>query len=230
MKIHCLQHADFETPGCIVEWINKNQFELSTIRPYKGESFPEINTVDFLIIMGGPQSPSRLDKYSYLKSEIEFIQKIISQEKIVPVVGICLGAQLIAEALGGQTEKSPHREIGVFPIQLLPEAKNDPVFSKFPHTFLSSHWHNDMPGLSPDITWLAKSAGCPRQIFRYKNHVYGLQCHLEMTNDNIKEMLDHCKNDLRPDKYIQSSEEFLKADFNEINQKMFILLECLKFL
>lgn len=228
MKVHCLQHTSFETPGCIVQWAKEKQVHFSITQTYRGEILPEIDAVDFLIVLGGPQSATELDLYPYLKAEISFIQQAIAQNKAV--MGICLGAQLIGEALGASTEKSPHPEIGIFPIHILPEAKHDAVFSQFPQKIESAHWHSDMPGLASGMTILAGSEGCPRQAFRYGDRVYGLQCHFEMMKCNVEKLLTHCKDDLSPGLYIQEPEVFLSADFDAINQKMLIVLDHLKSL
>ena len=226
MKVHCLQHTSFETPGCIVQWAKENQLDFSITQTYRGEILPEVDDVDLLIVLGGPQSAIELELYPYLKSEVDFIQKIIARNKAV--MGICLGAQLIGEALGARTEKSPHPEIGIFPLYVLPEAKHDPVFSKFPEKLETAHWHSDMPGLIDGMVLLAGSEGCPRQAFRYTDRVYGLQCHFEMMKCSVEKLLTHCKDDLSPGLYIQEPETFLNADFDLINQYMLIILDHLK--
>jgi GMP synthase (glutamine-hydrolysing) len=227
VKVHCLQHTSFETPGSILTWAKKHGAKFSITQTYLGEDLPDVKTIDLLIILGGPQSATELDKYPYLKAEVNFIQQAIDQQKAV--MGICLGAQLIGEALGGRTEKSPHPEIGVFPMHLLPDAKHDPIFSKFPEKFVSAHWHSDMPGYVDGMTLLAGSEGCPRQAFRYGDRVYGLQCHFEMMKCNVEKLLDRCKDDiLSPGLYIQEAELFLQADFDIINQKMIIILDYLR--
>ena len=226
MKVHCLQHTAFETPGCIVQWANTHQLHFSITHTYRGEVLPDVNAVDLLIVLGGPQSAIELELYPYLKSEVDFIQKTIAQNKAV--IGICLGAQLIGEALGARTDKSPFPEIGIFPIHALPEAKHDPVFSQFPETIETVHWHSDMPGFTEGMITLASSPGCPRQVFRYGDRVYGLQCHFEMMKCNAEKLLAHCKDDLTSGMYIQKPEDFLKADFEAINQNMLIILDHLK--
>ena len=138
------------------------------------------------------------------------------------IVGICLGAQLIAEALGVKTQKSHHKEIGMFPITLTDDAKQDPIFNKFPSTFDVMHWHNDMPGISHEVglVLLAKSEGCPHQAFRYGDRVYGLQFHLESTLELIKGMIHNCPEDLKPGQYIRTMEQLLESNFYDINAKM----------
>ena len=112
MRIHSIIHASFENLGTIEEWIRQTAYPLTSTHTYKGGSLPKSNEIDFLIIMGGPQSPLHVDKWPYLQNEINLIKQCIDEDK--PLLGICLGAQLISEALGAKTEKSPHREIGLY--------------------------------------------------------------------------------------------------------------------
>src|SRR3546814_5089581 len=106
--------------------------------------------------MGGPQSPLALEEAPYLKDEIELIRKAIHAEKLV--IGFCLGAQLIGEALGGKTERSPEREIGIYPVSLTPEGLKDDLFRDFSEIFNVIHWHNDMPGLTKDAQLLDRKS------------------------------------------------------------------------
>src|SRR5262249_53997662 len=123
------------------------------------------------------------------------------------IIGICLGAQLLAEALGAKTERSPNREIGMFLIEQLPEAQFDPIFGQLPQKFNVMHWHNDMPGLPAGAVLLAKSEGCPRQIFRYGDRMYGFQCHFELTKELSYEMIEHCPGDIKPGTYVRTKKE-----------------------
>ncbi|WP_083757728.1 glutamine amidotransferase-related protein [Tolumonas auensis] len=107
------------------------------------------------------------------------------------VIGVCLGAQLIGEALGAKFQHSPEKEIGYFPIILTAEGRHDPLLQHFKHTELVGHWYNDMPGLLPSSRVLAESQGCPRQIVKFMDLVYGLQCHLEFTPHSIAELVEY---------------------------------------
>lgn len=225
MRIHCIIHAAFENPGIIKTWARENDHSFFETHTYNNEKLPGIDAFDFLIIMGGPQSPLHLEKWPYLQDEIHLIKQSIDTHKAV--LGICLGAQLIAESLGAKTEKSPHREIGVFPIELLSDAATDPIFSQFPHIFPAMHWHNDMPGLPTGARLLAKSMGCPRQAFSIGDRIYGLQCHLEMTHESIVDMLTHCDKELTPDLYVESRKTLLRRNMIDINDKMLTLLDYL---
>src|SRR5688572_6230583 len=124
MQILCIMHADFEPPGVIEEWANKKKYPFNIIKPFKGDDCPPVKDFDWLVIMGGPQTPLALKKFPYLNDEIELIQQAVTEKKLL--LGVCLGAQLIGEALGAKTERSPEKEIGVFPIQLTSAAKQDP--------------------------------------------------------------------------------------------------------
>lgn len=225
MRVVCIQHVDFETPGIIEDWAKLTQHSFQIFKPYVGEELPDEKDLDCVISMGGPQSPGDASQFSYLQAELELLQKAIQSGK--KVLGFCLGAQLIGEALGGKTEKSPEKEIGVFPITLTDDAKKDPLFHDFPSTFPVIHWHNDMPGQTKESILLASSAGCPFQAYRYRPQVYGLQFHLEITKKGIEDLIEHAPHDLYPSLYTQTRQDLLTQDYDSINQRIPILLERL---
>jgi GMP synthase (glutamine-hydrolysing) len=218
-------HAAFEEPGHIETWANKHNYHIQKVSPYKGEKLPDIASYDFLIVMGGPQSPLEIDKSPYLADEIGLIKQAINHKK--RILGICLGAQLISESLGAKTERSPHREIGAYPIELFDAAKYDPIFQTLPSKFDVMHWHNDMPGIPQGGVLLAKSDGCPRQAFRYGDRVYGFQCHLELTPELVKGMIEHCPHDLKPGAFIMTKEQLMAVDYSQINSKLEAILDYL---
>jgi len=223
MNILCITHADFETPGVIQSWAKNKGYHFDVCRPYQGENPLDKNNFDILIVMGGPQSPLALDKDPYLKTEISLIQQALKDNK--PILGFCLGAQLIGEALGAKTARSPEKEIGVYPIVLTEAGRQDSLLENFLETFPVIHWHNDMPGLTPKAEILAHSLGCPRQIIRYQPKVYGFQCHLEITLAGIKDMIEAVPEDLLPSIYTQSKMELLHEDYAAINHSMEQILE-----
>ncbi|MDE3399589.1 MAG: GMP synthase [Coxiella burnetii] len=226
MKIHYIMHAPFEKLSAIEVWATQKSYDLSGTHVYKGEKLPRALNFDCLILMGGPQSPFKTDKYPYLLDEIQFVKKDLAGNK--KILGICLGAQLIAEALGAKTLHSPYKEIGIYPIQTLPEATDDPFFSKLPKSFDVMHWHNDMPGIPKDVVLLAKGEGCPHQAFRYGDRVYGFQFHMELTLSVIEEMIEKYRGDLEPGKFVRTKEEMLHSNYNEVNAKMFTFLDYLE--
>lgn len=225
MDILCVTHADFETPGIIEDWAKDHGHDFSFCRPYAGDAMPETASCDFLIVMGGPQSPLKTDEFPYLQEEIAFIQKAIKTNAII--LGFCLGAQLIGEALGTTTERSPEKEVGVYPITLTEEGRQDPVLQNLPKTFPVIHWHNDMPGLTEESALLAFSEGCPRQAIRYGKTIYGFQCHMEITSDGIKNMIKAVPEDLEPSTFTQNAEELMQQDYAPINQTMISILDRL---
>jgi GMP synthase (glutamine-hydrolysing) len=232
MNIHILQHEHFESPAAIEHWIKMRGYNATFTRFYKFEKLPEdINFIDLLFILGGPQSPSTTtDECPYFdgKTEIAFIKKVIDANK--KVLGICLGAQLIGEALGSKVEHSPYREIGKYEIELTDEGKNDTLTSPLPKIFIVGHWHGDMPGLTVDSEVLAYSEGCPRQIVRYMPLVYGFQCHFEFTTEAIAGMIENCGDELtqfagKP--YIETEKQLLENDYSEMNELLFGMLNNL---
>ena len=225
MKIHYIMHADFEPIGCIEDWAYGQNHILKGSKPFKGDKLPHVSDFDFLVIMGGPQSPLAMDKAPYLRDEIALIKEAVKADK--KVLGFCLGAQLIGEALGGNTSQSPSKEVGVFPVTLTLKGQQDPLFKGFPPSFEVIHWHNDMPGATQDSELLAQSVGCPQQAYRYKHNVYGLQFHMEITNESIQELIAHCPDDLQPGSFVQSAEELSRQDLTPINDNMKLILNRL---
>ena len=228
MKLHIIMHESFESPGAIETWAKQKGHEVTYTRLYDQEKLPSTLNFDFLIIMGGPQSPSTTkDECSYFDAvkEIKFIKKSIDSEKIV--LGVCLGAQLIGQSLGAKFDHSPNKEIGVYELTLTSDAIHDPIFSKFPKTFLVGHWHGDMPGLTLNSKVLATSKGCPRQIVRYTPKVYGFQCHFEFTRDAIEGMIANSSDELSESKklpFVQSKEQLMNHDYLPMNKLLFNFL------
>jgi GMP synthase (glutamine-hydrolysing) len=216
MKIQFILHADFETCGAIEIWARENSFATMFCRPFAGDLLPVECHYDLLVVMGGPQSCAQINQISYLQQEILLIQETIRLG--IPLLGICLGAQLIGESLGARVERSPQKEIGIFPIQLTEAGRLDPLLQGLPDKFLAMHWHNDMPGLTEEALVLATSKGCPRQIIRYNSRTYGFQCHVEMSKLNVESMIRHCYEDLSVELFVQPSEQMLNHDFAEINK------------
>lgn len=147
------------------------------------------------------------------------------------MLGICLGSQLIGEALGSQFEHSPEKEIGKFPIMLTEYGVKDSLFSHLGKMTEVGHWHNDMPGLTSNAKIIAFSAGCPRQIVKYSKLVYGLQCHMELTPEVVELLIQHSATELDQApayKFVNTREELRNHDYQEMNQNLFIFLDKLK--
>lgn len=214
MKIHYFQHTPFENTRLIKEWAHENQCEISGTRIHKNDPLPDPDSFDLLISLGGPQNILEISKYPYLKNEINYITDLQNENK--KILGICLGAQLISTALGCPPETSPHKEVGIFPVSLNDNASTDPIFKSFPRQFQAIHWHYRMPGLPTGATILGQTPGCPRQIIKFKDNVYGIQFHLEIVKESLQEMFRFCGDyfDL-PSPYTQCRDKFLSQNFNE---------------
>ena len=206
LRFHILQHASFESPGYILEWINKNHHRVSFTKIYKDESLPEHSTYDVLVVMGGPMGVNDEAQYSWLRYEKTFIRESINMGK--RVIGICLGSQLIANVLGAEVYPNSEKEIGYFPIKKL---TTEGLLEHFPDEVMVFHWHGDTFKLPSNSTLLASSEACQNQAFLFDHRVLGLQFHLEVTDDLIESFLENNRSELKPGKYIQGIEEIKKG-------------------
>jgi GMP synthase (glutamine-hydrolysing) len=215
MKIHWLQHVSFEGLGCIESWLAENGHDVSCTRLWAYDSFPATDRIDGLIVMGGPMGVYDEAIYPWLAEETAFIKQLIAQDK--PVLGICLGAQLIAEVLGAGVWQNSQREIGFFECRAsVPLALNDrdgrsTFFGKagklFPETFTAFHWHGDTFGIPDGAVHLASSAACENQAFIYKDRVLALQFHLETTEESLLSLYKNCAGEITVGPFIQKREE-----------------------
>lgn len=176
MKVHVLQHVQFEGLGCIERWLETQGAQVGFTRLFQGDTLPTPNSIDMIIAMGGPMSVNDEKEFAWLKQEKQFIRDAIARG--VPILGICLGAQLIASVLGERVYRNKLKEIGWFPIQAVPTA--EPAF-RFPAECLVFHWHGETFDLPTGAVLLAKSACCENQAFQLMSNVIGLQFHLEST-------------------------------------------------
>lgn len=232
MRVHFVIHESFESAGAYLPWAATRGHNVSETHVYAGNTVPEnADGFDMLVVFGGPQSPrTTLAECPYFDSKAEqrLIRQAIEAGRIV--VGICLGSQLIGEALGAEVQQSPNKEIGHYPITLTPAGLEHPLFSHFGSPLTVGHWHNDMPGLTADTVILAESAGCPRQIVQYRDKVYGFQCHMEFTADTVEGLIQHSEQELAEAKgkpFIRSVEEMRAHDYREMNQKLWAFLDKL---
>ncbi len=227
MKIHYLQHVPFETPASIEKWALEHKHYLSATRFYANESFPPVEDIDWLVVMGGPMNIYEDNQYPWLTQEKRFIAQAIQANKTV--IGICLGSQLIADVLGSKVYPGENKEIGWFPIELTNEAQNSTIFGALPQQFTVFHWHGDTFDLPPGATRLAYSQGCQNQAFIYNQRVLGLQFHLESTKESVSQLIANCGDELVEGKYIQQATEMLaqNENFDQINTIMNSILDSL---
>ncbi len=229
MKVHFIQQDEWVTPGEYLSWAERNGCDISYTRCWLHEEIPQYVEADFLIVLGGYQNPAMTkDECSYFDSraEQELIRAYISAGKAV--IGVCLGAQLLGEALGAPYSHSPEKEIGPVSARLTEEGKADPFFSDFPAVFDVGEWHNDMPGLTEEAVILAESDGCPRQIVRYGKYAYGFQTHMEFTHEIIAAGLQDVGGEIRETgRFIQKADQLLKYDYTEMNRLLSTFLDAM---
>ncbi|WP_394830711.1 hypothetical protein LVJ94_29810 [Pendulispora rubella] len=232
MHIHFVIHESFEGPGAFETWIRNRDYTASYSRVHTHEPLPQsVEGIDLLVVLGGPQSASTTKEecpHFDAGAERALIVKCISAKKAV--LGVCLGSQLLGEALGAKHERSPQKEIGTFPITLTAEGKASDKFAHFPHSLDVGHWHDDMPGLTKDAKVLAYSEACPRQIIEYGNLVYGFQCHMEFTKDVIELLIAHSEDELAESsgfRFVQRPDELRAGHYGTMNETLFVFLDKL---
>ncbi len=229
MRVHWLQHVPFEGLGSIGPWLERQGAEVSMTRLYAGESPPTRNNFDWLIVMGGPMNIYQEAEYPWLIEEKLCIKRAIKQGH--KVLGICLGAQLIADVLMSRVYKNPQREIGWFDVELTSDGVNSDIFGGFSGKFEAFHWHGDTFGVPEGAAALASSQACAHQAFVYNNAVVGLQFHLETTPESARALIEHCGDELEGGgDFVQSAEAMLAdaARFNRLNGLMTRLLDNLQ--
>ena len=207
MRAHYFQHVAFEGLGIIEPWLRRAGYAISGTQFFNSETLPGIDDVDLLVVMGGPMSAKDELKYPWLAQEKAFIRTATEAGK--PVLGICLGAQLIAEAMGGEVFPSSVKEIGWFPVEAV-RTESAGLF-QLPKEVDVFHWHGETFSLPPDAVRLAKSKGCANQAFQIGGNVIGMQFHLETTPVSAQALVEHCSDELMRGEYIQSAEEILSA-------------------
>ena len=202
-KAFCFQHVLFEGPGVFFPCLEKRGFKIQNFL-VPSEGLPT-NIPDLLLIMGGPMSVN--DPDPWIAQELEYIRRAI--DVAIPVLGVCLGSQFIAKALGGEVKPGPRLEIGPVPIALTVEEDIDPVFGTFPPTLEVFQWHSESITLPPGATLLASSKHFPVQAFRYGKQTYGLLFHLELECGEIETLCYNCSNDV--EKAGTSTEALVKS-------------------
>ena len=198
MKVQVLQHVPFEGVGSIGPWLAMQGATVGYTRFYESSVLPPTTTLDLVIAMGGPMSVNDETSLPWLKSEKQFIREAIRQG--LPVVGICLGAQLIASALGARVYAGHHKEIGWFDIEACSPTAD---CFQLPGRETVFHWHGETFDLPQGAVRLARSAACENQAFQFGPNVIGLQFHLETTRESVDTMVANCRDDLVDGHYVQ---------------------------
>ncbi len=179
-----LQHNDCENPGRIADALQAAGYAIHQVRSHRGEPVPrEAQRFAGLVVMGGPQSVYEQAQYPFLTNEIRLIESALKLDK--PILGVCLGSQLLAAALGARVYPGPQKEIGWHPITLTKAAVTDALLKELPATFTPLHWHGDVFDLPHGAATLASSALTAIQAYRYGTKAYGFLCHLEVTDRHV---------------------------------------------
>lgn len=202
MRIVYLMHVPFEDAANLGVWATECGHSVEAVHWYAGQRPPAAEAIDAAFVMGGPMNIYEEAKYPWLKDEKTFLKTCIEQDKIL--VGVCLGAQLLADVLGGRVMHNAHKEIGWFEVERTEAAGRTPLADVLPERFWAFHWHGDTFAIPPGATRLAAGAACANQAFLYGNRVLGLQFHLEYTADSIEQMLTHCADELTDSPFIQT--------------------------
>jgi GMP synthase (glutamine-hydrolysing) len=186
-RVLALQHVAVEPPANIGIAITRAGGSVDVVRIDQGQAVPaNLDGYAGLLIMGGPMGVYEADKYPHLAEERRLIASAI--ERRAPILGICLGSQLLASALGAPVRPGPRKEIGWYPVTLTPAAASDPLLAGLPATFTPLHWHGDIFDLPPGAVALARSELTAHQAFSFGGHAFGLLFHLEVTADKVADM------------------------------------------
>ncbi len=194
MRLHYLQHMPFEGPAGIADWAEAAGHAVAGTAMYDGAGLPSMDDFDWLVLMGGSMSVHDEADLPWLAEEKRFVKAAVDAGKVV--VGVCLGAQVIAEVLGGTVQKAAHKEIGWFPVLTTPEAGDSRLFRRVPGRYTAFHWHGEAFTIPPGAVRVARSEANPDQGFVWNDRVLGLQYHLETTEQSLRAMVEHCSEDM----------------------------------
>jgi GMP synthase-like glutamine amidotransferase len=228
VNLHVFQHVPFEGPGVIEPWARGRGQRIQVTRFFECEPLPPLEGVDWLVILGGPMSVHDEAIFPWLSSEKRFITEAIAGGRTI--LGICLGAQLVAAALGARVYPNAHKEVGWFPVRRRLEAERSKLGRALPLEIEAFHWHGETFDLPAGAIPLASSEACLNQGFVLGERVLGVQFHLETTPEAIGQLVANCPEDLTEGSFVQSPAAMLSAEnrrFCAIHAAMASVLEVL---
>jgi GMP synthase (glutamine-hydrolysing) len=228
MRIHYIQHVPFETPGYIQDWAEARGQALHGTHIYRHEPLPNLSTFDWLIVLGGPMGVHDEAEFPWLTAEKQLLREAVAAEKIV--LGICLGAQLLAHVLGAAVTRNHEREIGWFPINRVAGAAVGGALAALPDALEVLHWHGDTFDLPPGAVHAFRSAGCAHQAFARGNRLFGLQFHLEVTREGCQALVAHGQDELAAGgRYVQDAVAILANNgrFEAAHRRLTPLLDAI---
>jgi GMP synthase-like glutamine amidotransferase len=216
MNVLIIKHVDNEGPGLIEPWLKEEKIRYRVLNLQWESFFPRIDDWSHVVLLGGPMNVYEEDRYPFLKKEDLFIKEAVQRGRTL--LGICLGAQLIAKALGARVTKAPAKEIGWYDVALTEEGLTLPVFSQFPPRVPVFQWHEDTFDIPKFGKLVATASSVPNQAFCYGKNTYGLQFHLEVTEAMIREWLEADQDELSRSLFPHfSKEEILEETGKKID-------------
>ena len=184
-----MKHVANEGAGTIIDFFEKVGFGLREVELYKGDRLSQdLSDIEAVVSMGGPMNVYEEDKYPFLKEEDIFLKRVIKER--IPFLGVCLGSQLLAKAAGAKVTKAPRKEIGWFKVSLTKDGKHDPLFNGLDGGFEVFQWHGDTFEIPEGGKHLAASKNCINQALKVGPSAYGLQFHIEVTEDIIEDWVN----------------------------------------
>ena len=207
MSVLIIKHIDIEGPGLVEYCLKQEKIPYQILNLSPRVHLPKLEEITHIVLLGGPMNVYEEDRYPFLRDEDLFIKEAIQRGKAI--LGICLGAQLIAKALGAKVSKALAKEIGWYDVSLTEIGSQDPLFSNLPKTFSVFQWHEDTFEIPKGGKLIATASPLPHQAFRYGEKVYGLQFHLEVTEEMIGEWVEAYEEEF---KGLQPSQPFSKTE------------------
>ena len=209
MRIHVIKHEALEGPGAIAAWAGQRAHGLATTELSAGQALPEISSFDALVLMGGSMSVNDEDRCAWLRPEKQLVRDSLAAGK--KILGICLGAQMIASALGAPITRNAEKEIGWFPVEATPGGRSHAFWRGLPHALPVFHWHGETFGLPQGAVQLLRSAACEQQGYAVGTQALALQCHLEVDAASMLDMIVNGRDELDLKRNFIQSEEAMKA-------------------
>lgn len=223
-RVQVLQHVAFEDTGAMAPWLQARGHDIQTTHLYLGELPPSTASVDWLIVMGGPMGVHDEPDIAWLTAEKRFIRSCIDAGKTV--LGVCLGAQLIADVMGAEVRRNDEVEIGWYPVSAVGKHPLAQMFSGSPTVF---HWHGDTFAIPAHAEHLCRSAACENQAYLLGDRVLGLQFHLETTAKGLADLCADCNQNPGTGRWIQTPSE-MNSDPSRFRSTQVIMESILEYL
>ena len=203
MRMHTLEHVPFEGPAALEDWAKTHGHSLARTAVYENGPLPALEDFDFLAVLGGPMSIHDEAEHPWLVAEKAMLRRAVKAEK--KLLGICLGAQLLAEVLGGTVTRNPESEIGWMEVEATEAGLASPLFAGLPALFTAFHWHGETFSIPPGGVHLARSRACANQAFAYGPNILGVQFHLETTPRSMNLLIEHCADEIVDAPHVQDA-------------------------